>query len=58
MGSRINQEKTKYLISGQCTTQNSNITIDNYTFETVQTFTYLGSSVNCQSGSQETNADS
>jgi hypothetical protein len=47
MGIWINQEKTKYMTSGQCTTQNANITIDNYTFKTVQIFTYLGSSVKC-----------
>jgi hypothetical protein len=59
MGLRINQEKIKYIISGQCTTQNANITIDNYTFETVQTFTYLGFSVNCNNvTSQKTDPDS
>jgi hypothetical protein len=51
MALRINQEKTKYMISG--TTQNANITIDNYAFETAQTFTYLRSSVNCNNDNSQ-----
>jgi hypothetical protein len=47
MGLRINQEKTKYIITSQNAEQSENISIGNYTFEVVQTFTYLESSVSC-----------
>jgi hypothetical protein len=42
---RIIQEKTKYMITSQNAEQSENITICNYTFEVLQEFTYLGTSV-------------
>jgi hypothetical protein len=47
MGLRINQEKTKYMITSQNAMQSENVTIGNYTFEAEQAFVYLGSPVNC-----------
>jgi hypothetical protein len=47
IGVRMNQEKTKYMITSRNPKLSENITIGKYTFEAVHTFTYLGSSVSC-----------
>jgi sorting nexin-29 len=47
MGLRMNKEKTKHMITSQIGEQSDNITVGNYTFEVVQTFIYIGSSVSC-----------
>ena len=46
MGLRINEEKTKYLTTGDSKNQQRNFQIENFNFESVQSFTYLGSLIN------------
>jgi hypothetical protein len=50
----VRRRRKKYMITSQTAKESENITIGNYMLEVVQTFTYLGSSVNCNNNiSQE-----
>jgi sorting nexin-29 len=46
MGLKINEEKTKYLTTRVNKNQPKHFQIENFNFETVQSFTYLGSLIN------------
>ena len=48
MGLVVNEDKTKYMLSTtkEAARTGSNITVDSYTFEVVQEFVYLGTSIN------------
>jgi hypothetical protein len=46
MGLKINEEKTKYLTMRVNKNQPKHFQIENFNFETVQSFTYLGSLIN------------
>ena len=43
MGLKINEKKTKYLTTRVTKNQNKHFQIENFNFEMVQSFTYLGS---------------
>jgi hypothetical protein len=49
MGLRINEEKTKYLITGVNKNQPKYFQIEKFKFEMVQSFTYLGSLIDANS---------
>jgi sorting nexin-29 len=46
MGLKINKEKTKYLTTRVNKNQPKHFQIENFNFETIQSFTYLGSLIN------------
>lgn len=46
MGLRVNENKTKYIMVAMRSPNIDNITVDNYSFEKVDVFRYLGVNVN------------
>lgn len=50
MGLCINIEKSKFMVTSRRDEDRSNLHIDNFTFEKVVNFKYLGLNINCKSG--------
>ncbi|KAL4089380.1 hypothetical protein QTP88_024426 [Uroleucon formosanum] len=46
MGLEVNQDKTKYLVTTRGTRDISDLVVENYTFQQVENFKYLGSNIN------------
>jgi len=46
MGLEVNQDKTKYLVMTRGTRDISDLIVENYTFQQVENFKYLGANIN------------